>query len=50
MSHFKLFVVECVEPEVELDEVREDRVQVRVQLQQHHLPAHGAKGLKASFF
>ena len=38
MQYLKLFVVEGVEPEVELDEVHEDGVQVRVKLEQNHFP------------
>ena len=37
-AHLKLFVIKCVEPEVELNEVGEHGVQMRVKLKQHHFP------------
>ena len=43
MQYLKLFVVEGVEPEVELDEVHEDCVQVRVKLEQNHFPEEEKK-------
>lgn len=45
-AHLKLFVIKCVEPEVELNEVGEHGVQMRVKLKQHHFPK---KAKKSSF-
>ena len=45
-AHLKLFVIKCVEAEVELNEVGEHGVQMRVKLKQHHFPK---KAKKSSF-